>query len=411
MTATGPGGRLLAGLREARWLNRTRVRAYAAILLVMSTFAAMLWVALADGLIDRRGKPIGTDFAAYYAAGRLALAGRPEAAFSPAAHYAEQQATFAPVQVPAYGWLYPPTFLLVATAIAALPYGAALASWMAASLALYLRALAPVIAGHGATGWLLVLAYPGVFVNLGHGQNGFLVAALLGGGLLALPARPIAAGVLFGLLSFKPQFGLLLPLVLLATGNWRALAAAALSALALAALSYAAFGAECWRLFMTDAAPLNVVALETGMAGWHKLQSLFAALRQWGAPIWLAYGGQAVLGVAVAVLVVRLWLTGAAHDLKAAALAAGAVLASPHVFDYDLMLLALPIAALARAGLASGFRAWEKSILVAAFVLPMLSRTVAQTTTIPLGVIVPALLLWAIARRARPGYGQGAERL
>ena len=75
--------------------------------------------------------------------------------------------------------------------------------------------------------WLLLaLAFPAVFVNIGHGHNGFLTAALIGAGLLMLDRRPILAGILFGLMAYKPQFGVLIPLVLAATGRWRAFLAA-----------------------------------------------------------------------------------------------------------------------------------------------------------------------------------------
>ena len=60
----------------------------------------------------------------------------------------------------------------------------------------------------------LALAFPAVFVNLGHGHNGFLTAALIGFALLWLDRRPVVAGILFGLLAYKPQFGLMIPLVL-----------------------------------------------------------------------------------------------------------------------------------------------------------------------------------------------------
>jgi hypothetical protein len=42
------------------------------------------WIALSDGLIDRCGKPIGTDFSNTYAAGTLAWAGKPSDAYDPA---------------------------------------------------------------------------------------------------------------------------------------------------------------------------------------------------------------------------------------------------------------------------------------------------------------------------------------
>jgi len=74
---------------------------------------------------------------------------------------------------------------------------------------------------------LPAIAYPAVFINLGHGHNGFLTAALMGFALLLLDARPLLAGIPFGLLAYKPQFGLLIPLVLIATDRWKTFAAAA----------------------------------------------------------------------------------------------------------------------------------------------------------------------------------------
>jgi len=398
-----------AALRQADWLDEERVKGYAAILLGLCILGAVVWIALSDGLIDRTGKPLGTDFSNVYAAGKLVRAGRPQDAFNPTPHYAEQQKVFGRKDVPFYGWHYPPMFLLVAGALAALPYGWALSVWLAATLGLYLRAIAPLVAGYGGAGWLLALAYPAVFVNIGHGHNGFLTTALIGGGLIALRTRPVLAGVLFGLLSFKPQFGVLLPLVLIATLNWRAFFAAAASALALAATSWIAFGTESWASFVTWSSFTRHFVFENGATGWYKFQTMFAALRAWGAPVWLGYAGQAALGLAIAGLVVAIWRGEAKFEIKAAALVAGTLLATPYVLDYDLMMLALPIGFLIREGLGGGFRPWEKSILAAAFALPLFSRSIAEATTVPLGVVVMLLLFWAIARRA--GLGREAAAL
>ena len=102
--------------------------------------------------------------------------------------------------------------------------------------------------------WLLLaLAFPAVFVNLGHGHNGFLTAALLGFALVNLDRRPVVAGILFGLLAYKPQFGLMIPLVLLATGRWRTMLAAAATVAALALAVTLAFGLDTWRAFFDSA--------------------------------------------------------------------------------------------------------------------------------------------------------------
>lgn len=394
---------LLAALKQADWLDEARVKGYAAILLGLATLMILAWLALADGLIARDGQPIGTDFSNVYAAGTLARAGSPEDAFAPEAHYAAQRTVFGREDVPFYGWHYPPMFLLVAAALAALPYGWALAVWLASTMALYLRTLTPIVSGYGVAGWLLALAFPAVFINIGHGHNGFLTTALLGTGLLALRRHPLVAGFLFGLLSFKPQFGVLVPLVLIATLNWRAFFAAAATAFALAGASWAAFGSESWAAFFEYAGFTRQVVLESGATGWHKFQTLFAALRNWDSPLWLAYGGQAALGLTIAAVVVRIWLGKARYEIKAAALVSGTLLATPYVMDYDLVMLALPIAWLARAGLQEGFLPWEKIILAGAFVMPLVSRSVAQYTGIPLGVIAMLLLFAAIAGRSGAG--------
>ena len=69
-------------------------------------------------------------------------------------------------------------------------------------------------------GWMLALAVPMVLNNALVGQNGFLTAALIGGTLYLMPVRPILAGICLGLLSYKPQYGLLFPLVLIAASQW-----------------------------------------------------------------------------------------------------------------------------------------------------------------------------------------------
>jgi hypothetical protein len=240
--------------------------------------------------------------------------------------------------------------------------------------------------------WLLLaLAYPAVFVNLGHGHNGFLTAALLGGALVQLDRRPWLAGLLFGLLAYKPQFGLMIPLVLAVTGRWRAFAAAAATVAALLAAATLAFGVDVWPAFLEGARFTRLVVLEAGNTGWHKIQSVFAWVRMWGGSVPLAYGVQAAVTVAVAVALAWLWRSRANFALKAAALAIAALLATPYSLDYDLMVLAPAIAFLAAYGLTHGFRPFEASALAVLWLAPLAARSFAQLTLVPLGT--PAMLL------------------
>ena len=233
------GSRMLAALRSGSFVTRGRMRGYSLLLLLAYVITIVALLATADGLVDRAGRPLGTDFANVYAAGKLAHEGKAGAGLrlpGPPRH-AEGRSPAAR-DIPYYGWHYPPAFLLLAAALAALPYLGALLVYQAATLTAYL-AVVRQIAGR-AEAWLPALAFPAVFVNVTHGHNGFITAALLGGALLVLDRRPLLAGALIGCLAYKPQFGLLVPLVLAATGRWRAIAAAAATVLAIAGLTWAA---------------------------------------------------------------------------------------------------------------------------------------------------------------------------
>src|SRR3984957_15709122 len=105
-------------------------------------------------------------------------------------------------------------------------------------------------AGRGDLLWLLlVLGFPSVLINIGHGQNGFLTAALLGGALVVLDRRPILAGIMIGLLIYKPQYGLMIPIALAVSGRWRAFAAAAATVAVATIATTLVFGVSVWHAF------------------------------------------------------------------------------------------------------------------------------------------------------------------
>ena len=391
---------MIESIRSGSWLTGERARAYALMMLGLAAAAIVIWVGLVDGLIDRNGKPLGTDFSNVWSAGRLVLDGAPEAAYDPASHYAAQRDAFGGRDVPFYGWHYPPMFLGVAALLAMFPYALALALWMSATLAGYLAAKRAIVPAFGCAAVMLVaLAYPAVFVNIGHGQNGFLTAALLGGALVLLDRKPVWAGVLIGLLAYKPQFGVLIPLVLAATGRWRCFAAAAVTVLTAAGLSYLAFGTETWLAFGESTGITRDFVLEAGGTGWQKIQSAFAMARSWGAEPGLAYAVQGLCAIFAAGALVWLWRSQAAFALKAAALAAATLLATPYVLDYDMMVLAVALAFFTAHGLERGFLPYEKTILAGVWFAPLIARSVAGATLIPLGLIAIGVLFTLILRR------------
>jgi glycosyl transferase family 87 len=428
-------------LRSGDWLTRERVRLVAIALVIASTAGFLYLVVTAHGAVDLQGRPLGTDFSNVYAAGTYVLEGNAAAAFDPVQQFARERAIFG-AATQFYGWHYPPFFLFVAAALALLPYGLALAIWQAVTLGLYLLAIraivspSPRLRGEGrdegayplgsesrrgpltlarfapstsprAAGrgddllWLLLaLAFPAVLINVGHGQNGFLTAALIGGALVLLDRRPLLAGILFGLLVYKPQYGLLLPLVLMASGRWRCFAAAAATVAVLTVATTLVFGASVWHAFFAFSEFTRTVVLEQGNTGWYKIQSVFSWARMWGAPIPLAYAIQGAVTVALAAALAWLWRSDAAFALKAAALCLATILATPYSLDYDMMVLAPAIAFLAADGFRRGFAPWEKTALAALWLVPLLARSVGEATLIPLGVPAMLAVFVIVMRRA-----------
>lgn len=390
--------RLLIGLRDATWFDAQRARAYCAILAALSLIGAIGYLALSRGGLDPMGKPIGTDFASFWTASQLALEGRAADAWSMARHGAAQASRFGKDAGYA-AFFYPPPYLLVCLPLALMPYLLALAVWLAATLAAWLTMVRDWMRASGATalGLLPLLAFPAVMLNAGHGQNGFLTAALMGGGALLQPTRPWLAGVLFGTLVIKPQFGMLLPFYLLFARDWRCIVATGAMALSLCLLSLAVFGWPVWQAFLANADNAAAV-LSHNTVGYHKMQSVFAAARLFGAPEAVAMGLQVLLVVGLLVLLYPL-RQKASDSANGAALCVAALLATPFVLDYDLTLLSVPLIWLfGEAQRTHSFWPWERLLLVAAYVLPLLSRTLA-TFYMPVAPLLLVAVFLAICRR------------
>jgi len=390
-------GRALPFLRDADWLDDGRARAWLRILAGLIMVGVVGLVVLSRGGLDPTGKPLGTDFLSFWAASRLALAGHPAQVYQPALHAAAEQSVFPGARLGYAAFFYPPVFLLICLPLAALPYLASLAAWLIATGLAYVLVIRRWLARSASV--VAALAFPATFSNLGHGQNAFLTTALFGAGGLLLASRPFLAGACLGALIFKPHLGLLIPVALLAGRQWKAIAGACACAAALIAASVLAFGWPAWVGFFATSS-LARAALEQEMVGSAKMQSAFAAVRLWHGPVAAAYAVQALVALAAAAAVAVVFHRRRSDRAAAATLVAGTLLASPFLLDYDLMLAAVPLAWLFAQGVGGGFRPWEKLGLLAAFALPLFSRSLATFAGVPLGPPVLALLFLLVLRRA-----------
>jgi hypothetical protein len=382
-------------LSDCAWLDAGRARAYARVLLAVIFVGAVGWIALSPGGLDRQGKPIGTDFVGFYTASRLALAGRPELAYDVGAHWAAQRALFGP-KLGYTAFFYPPPALLIYWPLALAPYFVSLALWLTASgLAFYhvLRGYLPSLDA------VMFLAFPAVFINAAHGQNGFLSAGLLGGGLLVMERRPVLAGVCFGAMAFKPHLALAIPFALIFARRWTTLGAAAVTAAAFCFASLAAFGSSTWTAFFTDASFARA-ALENSLVGDEKMQSMFAGVRLLGGSLALAWAAQILTAFTAVAAVLFLQRRAFRSAAEAPAVVCAGLLASPFVLDYDLTLLAIPLVWLLGEGRRSVFLPYEKALMALAFALPLVSRIVAGAFGLPLAALTIAALLLLILRRA-----------
>src|SRR3954454_8456898 len=179
-------------------------------------------------ITDPNGLGIPTDFVNVWSAGKLALEGHPALAYDWDIQKGVQLDLLGQSFVGHFAWHYPPPFLFVASFLAQFPYAVAFIGWVSVSLVPYLVTMRAIVGRR--FGWLLAAAFPVVLTNALVGQNGFLTAALVGGMLVLLPTRPVLSGVCLGLLSYKPQYGLLFPLVLIAASQWTTFMTAAVVA-------------------------------------------------------------------------------------------------------------------------------------------------------------------------------------
>ncbi len=391
---------LLAALQNGSYLTRERARLWAPAFLIGFALAIAGVIVSAHGNIDYDGRPLGTDFSSFYAAGRLALEHR--SPFDQAALHRMQQEIFG-ASTPYYAFSYPPIFLLIAAPLARLPYLAALLVWEAAGIALYLaamtrlrRKLAPAIAGNGLF-FALVLAFTATFITLIHGQNGFLAAALFAWAISLLDDDAWAAGLCFGLMAFKPQLALLVPFALAGGGRWKSFAAAAVTVLVLVCVSVLLFGIDAWREFLAASAFSKQAILDQGAVGYDKMVSVFAWMRLWHLTPFLAYGAQFVAGLAVIGAILWLWRSPANLRIKGAGLCLGSLLVTPFALDYDLMLLAPAI--LLMTAEAEERTPYEATVIAALWLIPAAARTIAATTALPLAVWAVATGLSFVLRR------------
>lgn len=295
-------------------------------------------IVIADGeaqLAD--GGRIGGDYTIFWSAGRAALDGNAASLYDPSSFRTMMQEAFG-AHYGGFRWLYPPHWLTVIAPMALLPFTLSYLAFVILTFGLFLRVAQRIV---GDLQFLLLLtATPVMLVTALFGQNGFLISAIMLAALFLENRRGIVSGILIGLLTLKPQFGLVVPFALAARHAWQTIAVAAATAAGLAALSAALFGIEPWIAWISGLGTAPADLMETRSQDYLGLQiSVHASLRLLGAGDIAAAAGQG-LTILAAIGLAAAGVRQAAPDrLKACLVVACSYLATPYGMIYDLPAL------------------------------------------------------------------------
>jgi len=378
---------------KTRWhlsANSMQVRKFVA--LAAAATIAMLVI----GNIRNDGRLLGSDYSIFRFASVLLWRGDWATLFD-SQEFSAARAAFEHSSIGFTPFPYPPSAAWFVAPLAWLPLLPGLVLWLSATFA----AFAGLVCRRLDRPWsaaLALLGAPGALFNISAGQNGFLAGALLCGGLLLLAEQPVIAGLLLGLLSYKPQFGLLIPVLLLAGRHYQSFAVAAVTTMVLLIGSIALFGTASWVEYFSGALAQQKSFLETGEgSAITTTPTVFVAGRILGLPIMVNYGIQAF--ATVLTLGASAWAfrqKAAAPEAKAALAMVGAFLATPYCSSSDLEIVAAAqIVLVGHQGIATR---GESVVHGTVWLLPLLMMPLALLH-IPIGAAALAALFCIILKQ------------
>jgi arabinofuranan 3-O-arabinosyltransferase len=292
------------------------------------------------------------DFSNYWIASRLVLEGRVQDLFQGQDIYFAHMTTAFGADFPWHAWSYPPHFLLLIWPLGLLPYSISIVVFLLVTLLIYLHAASLV--ARQSSDFPALFLLPFILCNVLAAQNGFMTAAMLLYGLALRGSRPLLAGIAIGLLTVKPQLGILLPLLLLFEQRWLVFVSASVTTVATVLLSIWIFGFESWTGYVQQTWPYQTRVMNEGEGIFvHMMLSTFGALRSLGYDAAAAIYGHAP--VAIAALLVFGWTLFKlrARETRAASLVFATFLISPYSLVYDLGALVVMSASIYRLGSAN----------------------------------------------------------
>lgn len=389
--------------RDADWIDRERIMRWG-VPFAIAFLLFLVWDFSAHsvrGVTDEAGEHIGRDFINYWSGAKLAVDGKAAIAYDLKEYYKFQRSvTGDGGEFKLYS--YPPVMMLLTLPLALCSFLIGYFLWTMGGYALMVKMLSREVSQRVAL--VAAIAAPACLLNLQSGQNGFFTAALLAGGLTLLGRKPVIAGILFGLLCYKPQLGLLLPVALAAGGHWRSFISAGVTVVVLVACSTLMFGIEIWPAFLQQMKEQGDL-LARGTTLWPRMPSVYCALRLIGVDSAIAYAAQIIAALAAVAGVVMAWRSKAPDTVKHTVLLLGIFLSSPYSWDYDMAVLVFGAAWIVQAAneksRTGGFLPYEKFTWLLVILLPFLTLISRSPVPVNIGPVVLFAAFFITLRRVR----------
>lgn len=385
----------------AAWLTARRIRAQAIIL------ASCLWGVCAvdyatPGIFDRAGNIKFQDFMPLYTAASMVSNGRAHEIYDERVVAANEVEIIGRQMAARLPFLYGPQMALLLVPLAGFSFLLAASIWAMLNAVIYgacvylILKICPGLVAYSKNVAIAAAAFPPFFHFFVRGQTSALVLACFTAAFLAFRAdQEWLAGMALGLLIFKPQFLVAVPLVLLLARTWKALLGLLISITAQLAFAWIYFGPNVMRayfdIFWHASRWMPTAELSLAPIQMHSLRSFWTLLIPSQHVASALYICSSIVVIALAAVV---WRSACPKALRFAVLTLAAILVNPHLFVYDLLVLA-PVLLLVVDWAVSNLHGHHFSLLLMlsylAFVLPLLGP-LSRWTHIQL--TVPVFVAW-----------------
>ena len=347
------------------------------------------------GGVTPNGVIFGGDFSVFWAAAQAFAQGDAALIYDSIVFDAKLQEHFPQENPYLLSWQYPPTMFLALAPLSALPYLPALFLWWAFSLAIFVYVLRTLWPRRSAL--IIALGSAAIVQGLITGQTGLFTASLLAIAAFFPARKPILAGVAAGILTIKPQFGILIPIAYLAAGCWRSFFTAGIVAISLAAVTTFIFDPSIWLAFR-DAVTTHGGRLQSDLFPFYKVISPYGGLVKLGLPTSVAIAAQLTITVIIAGAIATIWRRSQSDELRTIALCSAAAISVPYAFYYEFPIFVVPLYLIAKRAIESEWLPFEKIAIALLWGAPLIV-TSGETWPISFAAITAASVFALCIRR------------